>query len=171
VFPAYITWQQYLTNQDRLKQNASQFEMRGAPREGPALLGGLVKCARCDRRMYVGYRGDPAHPIYCCRLDDPAVGNCRGQNLSAGIVDELVAWQVLQVLELAALELALEAEARIQREQDRLEVHWRQELERAQYKTQRARRQYNAVEPENRLVARELERHWEQALLARASAH
>lgn len=170
VFPAYITWQQYLANQERLKQNASQFETRGAPREGPTLLGGLVKCARCGRRMYVGYRGDPAHPIYCCRLDDPAVGNCRGQNLSASVVDELVARQVLQVLEPAAVELALEAETRIQREQDRLEQHWQQELERSQYKTQRARRQYDAVEPENRLVARELERHWEQTLLAERKA-
>ncbi len=166
VFPAYITWQQYLANQERLKQNASQFETRGAPREGPTLLGGLVRCGRCGWRMYVGYRGVPTRPIYCCRLDDPAVGNCRGQNLSAALVDELVARQVLQVLEPVAVELALEAEARIQREQDRLEKHWQQELERAQYKTQRARRQYDAVEPENRLVARELERHWEQALLA-----
>ncbi len=118
----------------------------------------------------LAYRGDPAHPIYCCRLDDPAVGNCRGQNLSAAVVDELVARQVLQVLEPAAIELALEAEARIQREQDRLEKHWQQELERAQYKTQRARRQYDAVEPENRLVARELERHWEKTLLAERKA-
>jgi len=77
VFPAYITWQHYLANQERLKQNASQFETRGAPREGPTLLGGLVRCARCGRRMYVGYRGSPTSPIYGCRLDDPAVGNCR----------------------------------------------------------------------------------------------
>ncbi len=169
-FPAYITWQQYLANQERLKQNASQFETRGAPREGPSLLAGLVTCARCGRRMYVGYRGSPTRPIYCCRLDDPAFGNCRGQNLSASVVDELVARQVLQVLEPAAVEFALQAEAKIQREQDRLEKHWRQELERAQYKTERARRQYDAVEPENRLVARELERHWERALLAQRKA-
>jgi DNA invertase Pin-like site-specific DNA recombinase len=170
VFPAYITWQQYLANQERLKQNASRFETRGAPREGPTLLGGLVTCGRCGRRMYIGYRGDPTHPIYGCRLDDPAVGNCRGQNLSASVVDELIARQVLLALEPAAVELALEAETEIQREQDRLEKHWQQELERARYKTQRARRQYDAVEPENRLVARELERHWEQALLAERKA-
>jgi hypothetical protein len=115
--------------------------------------------------MYVGYRGNPTSPIYCCRLDDPAVGNCRGQNLSAGVVDELVSRQVLQVLEPAAVELALQAEEKIHQEQERLEKHWQQELERAQYKTQRARRQYDSVEPENRLVARELERHWERALL------
>ena len=87
-----------------------------------------------------------------------------GQNVSASVVDELVARQVLQVLEPASVELALQAEAKIQREQERLEKHWQQELERAQYKTERARRQYDAVEPENRLVARELERHWEQAI-------
>jgi DNA-binding transcriptional MerR regulator len=85
-------------------------------------------------------------------------------------VDDLVARQVLQALEPASLELALYAEAKIQREQERLEKHWQQELERAQYKTQRARRQYDAVEPENRLVVRELERHWEQALLGERKA-
>ncbi|MGA2619953.1 MAG: hypothetical protein ABSF26_20245 [Thermoguttaceae bacterium] len=77
---------------------------------------------------------------------------------------------MLQALEPASLELALYAEAKIQREQERLEKHWQQELERAQYKTQRARRQYDAVEPENRLVVRELERHWEQALLGERKA-
>jgi hypothetical protein len=116
--------------------------------------------------MYVAYRGSPANPIYCCRRDDPVVGNCRGQNLAANVVDDLVARQVLQVLEPASVELALQAEEKIQREQERLEKHWQQELERARYKTERARRQYDVVEPENRLVARELERHWEQARLA-----
>jgi DNA invertase Pin-like site-specific DNA recombinase len=170
VLPAYITWEQYLANQKRLKQNASRFETLGAPREGPSLLGGLVRCARCGWRMYVGYRGNPANPIYACRHDDPVVGNCRGQKLAATAVDDLVARQVLQVLEPASLELALQAESPIQREQQQLEKHWQQELERAQYKTERARRQYDAVEPENRLVARELERHWEPALLAQRKA-
>ena len=164
--PAYITWDQYLANQERLKQNASQFETLGAPREGPSLLGGLVTCGHCDWRMYVAYRGNPANPLYVCRRDDPVVGDCRGQNLTARIIDELIARQVLRVLEPASVELALQVEEKVQREQQRLEKHWQQELERAQYKTERARRQYDAVEPENRLVARELERHWEQAIAA-----
>jgi hypothetical protein len=168
--PAYITWQQYLANQERLKQNASLFETLGVPREGPSLLGGLVTCARCGWRMYVAYRGTPSNPIYACRHDDPVIGDCRGQNLAATVVDDLVARQVLQVLEPASVELALQTEAKVQREQQRLEKHWQQELERAQYKMERARRQYDAVEPEHRLVAREVERHWEQALLAQRKA-
>jgi len=170
VLPAYITWEQYLANQARLKQNASRFATLGATREGPSLLGGLVRCGRCGWRMYVGYRGNPANPIYACYHDDPLIGHCRGQNLAAVVVDDLVARQVLQVLEPASLELSLQTEANIQQEQQRLEKHWQQELERARYATERARRQYDAVEPENRLVARELERHWEQSLLAQRNA-
>jgi DNA invertase Pin-like site-specific DNA recombinase len=164
--PAYITWDQYLANQERLKQNASQFETLGAPREGPSLLGGLVTCGRCDWRMYVAYRGNPANPLYVCRHDDPVIGDCRGQNVTASVIDELIARQVLRVLEPASVELALRVEEKVQQEQQRLEKHWQQGLERAQYKAERARRQYDAVEPENRLVARELERQWEQAITA-----
>ncbi len=117
--PAYITWEQYLANQERLKRNASQFETRGAPREGPSLLGGLVRCGRCGWRMYVAYRGSPANPIYCCRRDDPVAGNCRGQNLAANVVDDLVARQVLQILEPASVELTIGGQPF-----DHLVYHW-----------------------------------------------
>jgi hypothetical protein len=72
--------------------------------------------------------------------------------------------QILQVLQPASLELSVAAEQALRAECERLEVHWHQRLERARSTAQRAARQYDAVEPENRLVARELERRWEEAL-------
>ena len=71
---------------------------------------------------------------------------------------------VLRALEPAALELSLKAVEDIDRERERLHRHWEQQLERARYEAERAERQYQAVEPENRLVARTLERRWEEAL-------
>ena len=84
--------------------------------------------------------------------------------LEAGAVDDLVAQQVLRALEPATLELSLKAIQDVHKERDRLHRHWKHRLERATYEAERAERQYRAVEPENRLVARSLERHWEQAL-------
>jgi hypothetical protein len=84
--------------------------------------------------------------------------------LGAAAIDDLVARQVLRALEPAALELSLRAIENVNRDRDRLRRHWEQRLERASYEAQRAERQYNAVEPENRLVARGLEQRWEEAL-------
>jgi hypothetical protein len=92
---------------------------------------------------------------------------CRGprcQSLAGRVLDEFVAKQVLAALEPAALELSIAAADDVQQERQRLTEHWQQRLERARYQTGRAERQYNAVEPENRLIARELERRWEAAL-------
>jgi hypothetical protein len=86
------------------------------------------------------------------------------QSLAGGVLDDLVAAQVLAALEPAALELSLAAANDLEQERARLHQNWRQQVERARYEAERARRQYDAVEPENRLVARELERRWEEAL-------
>ena len=84
--------------------------------------------------------------------------------LGAAAIDDLVARQVLLALEPAALDLSLKTIESVNRDRDRLHRHWQQRLERAGYEAQRAERQYNAVEPENRLVARGLEQRWEEAL-------
>jgi hypothetical protein len=86
--------------------------------------------------------------------------------LSGDLLDTLVGVEVLSALAPAALELHLSAAADVERERERLHDHWRQRLERARYETERARRQYQAVEPENRLVARTLEADWEEHLQA-----
>jgi DNA invertase Pin-like site-specific DNA recombinase len=159
--PAYITWERYLANQRRLEQNRYRPGTPGAPRAGVALLAGVLTCGTCGRRMHAGYR-TKARPYYECKARKLEGTNCCG--LGAAAIDDLVARHVLRALEPAALELSLRAIENVNRDRDRLHRHWEQRLERASYEGQRAERQYNAVEPENRLVARGLEQRWEEAL-------
>jgi hypothetical protein len=159
--PAYITWDRYLANQHRLEQNRFRPGTPGAARVGAALLTGLLTCGACGRRMHAGYR-TKAKPYYICMRRKLEGSSCCG--LGATAIDDLVARQVLLALEPAALELSLKAIENVNRDRDRLHRQWEQRLERASYESQRAERQYNVVEPENRLVARGLERRWEEAL-------
>jgi DNA invertase Pin-like site-specific DNA recombinase len=162
--PAYITWDRYLANQRRLSENRSLNSALGAPREGPSLLGGLLVCGRCGHRLSISYGGKASLPHYGCHhaLRNYAAPPC--QSLAARPLDELVSRLVLRVVEPATLELSLQAASEIVQQRAQLTRHWQQRLERARYEASRAERQYHAVEPENRLVARELERRWEQAL-------
>lgn len=162
--PAYITWERYLANQKRLVSNRSQPSTPGAPRSGPSLLSGLMYCGRCGRRMHVAYhaRGTPSYYICNRGYFEHADPVC--QSLAGDTLEDLVTAEVLRVIEPARLELSLQAVADRERERQRLDRHWHQRLERAQIETDRLARQYRAVEPENRLVAREMERRWEQAL-------
>jgi DNA invertase Pin-like site-specific DNA recombinase len=160
--PAYITVERFWANQRRLEANRAA-SLKGV-RHGPSLLGGLLVCARCGRHLLVGYTNAGRGLRYSCvrgRLD---YGEPLCQSLSGQRLDALVSAQVLSVLEPAVLELHLSAAADIAQERRRLHQHWQQQLERVRYEAERAARQYQAVEPENRLVARELERRWEGAL-------
>src|ERR1700730_16924067 len=161
--PAYITWERYLANQQRLLENRSWPDAPGVPRAGAALLPGLLVCGACGRRMHAGYRSK-AKPYYECMRRKLEGSSCCG--LGAASVDDLVGGQVLRALEPAALELSLRAQLRIDQERERLHRQWQLRLERAAQTAQRAERQYHAVEPENRLVARTLEQRWEEALRA-----
>lgn len=163
-FPAYISWERFEAIQRRLADNRAIAEARSAPREGDSLLGGLVKCARCDRRMMVTYGGKTCRLRYTCGRAMTDYGEPVCQGLSGEVLDQFVVEQVMQVLEPAALELSLAAEAELRGQRQQLEQHWKQRLERGAFEADRAARQYATVEPENRLVARELERRWEDAL-------
>src|SRR4051794_33610771 len=162
--PAYITPDRFWATQGRLAANRARAEAAGAVRQGPSLLGGILRCGRCGRRMTVAYSGRANRLRYSCgrAMVEYAEPLCQG--LAGGVLDDLVAAQVLAALEPAALELNLAASDDIQQERARLHRNWQQQLERAHYVAERARRQYDAVEPENRLVARDLERRWEDAL-------
>jgi DNA invertase Pin-like site-specific DNA recombinase len=161
--PAYITWDQYLQNCERLRQNCPNRETRGHARQGIALLTGLVFCGRCGRRMNPLYSSS-AHPRYECvgHLQRGESRTCPG--MSAAVLDRAVAEQVLDVLTPAGIDLSVMAAEDIERERERLDAHWRAELQRAEYEGRLAERSYRAVDPENRLVARTLERNWEKAL-------
>jgi DNA invertase Pin-like site-specific DNA recombinase len=161
--PAYITPERFWANQERLAANRSRKEAAGAVRGGPSLLAGILRCGRCGQRMVVSYGGPASLRYGCCRaMVEYAEPLCQG--LAGRVLDDLVAAQVLAALEPAALELSLAAADDIQQERARLHRNWQQQLERARYQAERAQRQHDAVEPENRLVVRELERRWEEAL-------
>jgi DNA invertase Pin-like site-specific DNA recombinase len=162
--PGYISWERYEANLQRLAHNRARAAAMGAPRDGSSLLAGLVFCGRCGRRMLVSYPGRSDRPRYSCQRGaiDYAEPVC--QSLAGKGLDDLIAELVLTALEPAALELSLGAGENLRQERQRLDRHWQQKLERARYDADRAARHYHAVEPENRLVARELERRWDQAL-------
>ena len=157
--PAYITWEQFEQNQRQMALNRNV--VRGVARKGSALLAGVVRCGRCGHRMDVHYRGAPR---YVCQREAAAHGGRVCQSLAAQPVDRVVEALLLGALEPSALEVSLAVAADVERERARDEQLWQQRLERARYEVERARRQYDAVEPENRLVARTLERVLEERL-------
>lgn len=163
-FPAYISWNEFTENQTRLMQNQSRAKAQGAPRGGPSLLGGLVYCGRCGQRLTVQYSGRAHRLRYQCGR---AAQN-RGEPLCQGIVgrdlDRFITERIFEILKPASLELYLAATSDLERERARIEELWRQKLERAAQQADRAARQFQAVEPENRLVGRTLEKNWEAAL-------
>ena len=162
--PAYISWERFQANQRCLQANRNKADAVGAPRQGAALLVGLLYCGRCDRRMQVSYGGRKSDHAYACTRNCSDYGEPLCQSLSGQCLDDLVADQILAAVEPAALQASLAAVADVERERAELLKQWNLRLERARYEVERACRQYQACEPENRLVARELERRWEEAL-------
>jgi hypothetical protein len=163
-FPAYISWTQYEHHQQQLRANRSVADQQGAVRGGSALLSGLLLCSHCGRRMTVHYTATSGRHRYVCNRLQCDYGEALCQSLAGLPVDELVAQRVLEALQPAALEVSLEAARHVEQERAQLDAWWQQRLERMRYESARAARQYRLVEPENRLVARQLEREWEEKL-------
>jgi DNA invertase Pin-like site-specific DNA recombinase len=163
--PAYISWERFEANQERLTANRNLPSTPGAPRQGPALLAGLVRCGRCGRRLTVRYAGPKQRVSYTCTRGsaDYAEQLCQGLS-NATALEERVAAQLLAAVQPAALEASLAAVAGVERQRAELTRQWQLRRERAAIDVDRAARQYQACEPENRLVARELERRWEETL-------
>lgn len=162
--PAYITKERYERNQQRIVENRFISAARGAARDGHSLLAGMIYCGQCGRRMSVTYHGPQRVLRYQCTTGTVDFRDSRCQSLSGQVLDKLVEDKILYALEPASLELSIMAAEEVEREQRQLDANWRQRLERARFEVERTKRQYQAVEPENRLVARELERQWEAAL-------
>ncbi len=170
VLPAYISIEQYERNMQRLEANRSRAQSLGAVRDGPALLAGLVACGRCGKKMTVHYQRGPGgklRPVYVCSRDksDYAAGQC--QQLAGSCVDVHVTDLLLAAMAPAALEVSLAAAEQVEGQRTQVDRIWRQRLERAELAADRARRQYQLAEPENRLVVRQLEKDWEAALAER----
>lgn len=169
-YPAYITWEAFLANQTQLQANQNRYQagQPGMPRKGQALLQGIAICGRCGARMRLRYSGPHGNfPVYEChyahteQADSP-----RCQEVRALGVDAEIEQILFQTLEPDKITLALAALAELEQEYALLRQQWQLRLERARYEAERARRQYHMVEPENRLVARTLERAWEEKLRA-----
>jgi DNA invertase Pin-like site-specific DNA recombinase len=160
--PAYITREQFERNQAQLRANRQ--DHLGPVRAGTALLSGLLVCGRCGLRMTALYNNDGHAARYACTGQNSSYGEPFCQSLKAAPVDGKVTAVVLEALQPAALETSLAVAADLQAERAALEQQWRQRLERAQYQVDQARRRYASTEPENRSVARTLERDWEATL-------
>jgi DNA invertase Pin-like site-specific DNA recombinase len=160
--PAYISWDRYVRNQAQLASNKAT--STGAVRAGQALLSGLLVCGRCGLRMMVQYSNNGQNARYICGRMSSEYGEAVCQSVKGAPLDDLIGKLVLQALTPAALEATLAVATNVEAERASLERQWQQRLERARYECTRARRQYDAVDPDNRLVARTLERQWEEAL-------
>lgn len=165
---SYISWDEYQANQAMIAENANGRGalVRGSVRRGEALLVGLLRCGHCGRRLTVTYSG---------KQGSAGRYQCRGATINHGVsescisfgglrVEEAVAGEVLEALQPMGIESALAA---LNQREQKIEAQRRQRdlaLEQAHFEADRARRQYDAIDPENRLVAAELERRWNDAL-------
>lgn len=164
----YISWEEYLANRRRLRQNGFRADTAGAPRAGKALLQGIVWCGRCGAKMAVNSYPMREHrqPSYQCdhAYNDGARHIC--QSMCSRPVGALVVSLFLEALGPAQVKIALEATEQLQRERQALQRQWEQQLEQARHEARLAQRQYEAVDPGHRLVAAELERRWNAKLEA-----
>jgi len=168
--PGYISWDQFLGNEQRLLQNQQAHgggeRKAGPPREGPALLQGLVLCGKCGSTMTICYhrRGGRLTPDYVCqkRYIERAEDIC--QRIPGGGLDEAVGQLLVQSVTPLALEAALKVQSEIQARLAQADHLRQQQLQRAQYEADRARLRYMRVDPNNRLVADTLEAQWNEKL-------
>jgi len=164
VYPAYISWESFEQIQTTLQDNYAEYDRnksRGVPRPGAALLHGVVYCGECGHKMVVQYKRGTR---YLCNYlrQQYRVPVC--QNLPADPVDRWVVAAFLEALSPVELDVYTQAVASQQATQRHLERAQHQHLERLRYQATLAERQFNRVDPDNRLVAAELETRWEAAL-------
>jgi DNA invertase Pin-like site-specific DNA recombinase len=166
--PGYISWSQFCCNQEQLDDNRTfdPDQHRGVVREGGALLQGIVGCGVCGRRMTVRYMPDGIRPIYVCAQVHKDFAGTTCQFMRGDGIDAAVAQLLLEAIEPAQLTIALEAVEHLEAQAQAIDRQWHLRLERARYEADRARRHYLEVEPEHRLVARSLERDWNEKLSA-----
>jgi DNA invertase Pin-like site-specific DNA recombinase len=167
VYPAYLSWETYLANRKRLQTNRNLYlrDGLGVPGKGKALLQGIIVCGSCGRHMGVGYSGPQGdYPVYRCAADAHDYGGKSCQEVRGPGLDAAVEQVILAALEPDRIRLAVDALEQLELEAKTLDTQWQLRLERVRFEAHRARRQYQAVEPENRLVARQLEQLWEEKL-------
>jgi excisionase family DNA binding protein len=167
----FISWPEYLKNLETLMHNRSQLgeAVRGAARDGKGLLAGLVRCGRCGKKMQVRYgsrssRNSAVVYYQCPAPQREAIGKQLCSLFGGVTVERAVVEAVLAALAPARMEALTQATERLARGRTENRERLERALERARFEAERCRRQYDAVEPENRHVARTLESRWNEAL-------
>lgn len=171
----YITWKEYEENLRRLKENAQALGVdrrKSPPREGPALLQGLVLCGRCGDRMTVRYhtRRGRALPEYMCQRQGIQHGEPICQRVPGSELDEAIGKLLVEAVTPIALEVTLAVQDELCARAEELDRVQRNQVERARYEAQLAERRYRRVDPDHRLVADALEADWNEKLRALADA-
>jgi len=173
--PGFITWAEYEENLRRLHENAQangSERLKSPPREGTALLQGIVVCARCGNRMSVRYHSQRGRPVpdYVCQREgiDKAMPIC--QNIVGGEIDRAIGDLLVETVSPLALEVSLAIQEELQARGEEADRLRRQQVERARYEAELAQRRYLRVDPDNRLVADSLEAEWNHKLRALVAA-
>ena len=158
----YVSWEEFERIAGAIRENT---QGAGAVKNGPALLTGLLRCSRCGRKLTVRYTGS-GHDVlrYSCVRGWLDNGEPRCIAFGGISVDEAISREVLRVVQPAAIEASVLASQELGRQQDDILDALHRDVEAARYAAERAQRQYDASDPENRLVTAELERRWNVAL-------
>lgn len=169
--PAYISWEEFVTNQKRIADNAARHRgdnHAGAAREGRALLQGILLCGHCGARITVRYGGRGGQwTNYCCqKLKFEALSSTACLNIAAKYLEGPIVDLVMRMLTQERLIDATHVIDTIEEQDQSLDKQWQLRLERARYEAKRAERQYDACDPDNRVVARTLEKRWNDKLAA-----
>ncbi len=163
-YPAYIDWGTFAKIQVMLRDNQSDYDRnqtRGVPRQGKAVLHGIVCCGECGHQLMVQYKGKPR---YVCNYLQQKYGGPACQNLPADAIDAYVVQAFFDALSPAEMDLFDKAAAALRQEDEQVQQARQQQLERLRYQARLAERQFSQADPDNRLVAAELEKRWEAAL-------
>jgi hypothetical protein len=166
--PGYIKWEDYQSNLDKLVSNRTKSHQysTGAARSGNALLAGLFRCARCGHKLHVAYRGGGGRaPRYWCLTGNLEQGAPSCLAFAGLRVEKAIVEVVLEACQPLGVEASLQVLEKSHDERDQKRKALELALEKAKYEAGRARRQYDAADPENRLVASELENRWNAALV------
>jgi DNA invertase Pin-like site-specific DNA recombinase len=164
--PAFISWEEYVKNRNQLRQNWNREMSTGATREGSALLQGIVYCGVCGRKMSIQNRAsiEKRSPAYICQRGYTDGDRQICQSMTARHVDAGVVAVFLEAISPVQLEVAIRVLEQVEENVEAQRRQWELQLEQARYEARAAQRKYDAVDAENRLVAGELERRWNEKL-------
>jgi recombinase-like zinc beta ribbon protein len=165
--PAYVNWEEYMQTQQQLRQNWQRDGNRGVARQGAALLQGIVWCGHCGRKMGVQHHAskEKRSATYICQQGHQQDGEdtiC--QSMTARPVDAAVVQAFLEAVSPVGVEVAVRVLSQVEQQLQDLRRQWELQLEQARYEARLAQRKYDAVDPDNRLVAASLERRWNAQL-------